>query len=91
MQVVLTLRFGRVFLLGILAAEAFYAAGGVQQFLLAGKERMAIRADFYVDVAAMSRARAKAMATRTHDANFVISGMNSCFHDLLPLYRTIRF
>src|SRR2546430_16511514 len=41
---------------------------------------MAIRADFYVDVALVSRARSKAVAAGAHDADFVISGMNSWFH-----------
>jgi len=35
--------------LGIFPAEALDATGGINQLLLAGKERMAIRADFQVD------------------------------------------
>jgi hypothetical protein len=31
----------------------------------------------------MGRARAKAVAACAHDADFVVSGMNGCFHDLL--------
>ena len=42
---VLFLLFDVVFL-----PEALYAAGGVNQFLLAGKERMAGGADFHLDV-----------------------------------------
>src|SRR6266576_6125620 len=41
--------------LGVLATEALNAAGGVHQLLLAGEERMAIRANFYPDVALMGR------------------------------------
>jgi len=40
-------------------------------------------ANFHVDIALVGRARAKAIAARAHDANFVISGMNGCFHGLL--------
>jgi len=39
------------FRLCIFPAEALYAAGGVHELLLARKERMAIGANFYVDVA----------------------------------------
>jgi hypothetical protein len=31
----------------------------------------------------MGGAGCKAVAARAHDANFVVSGMNGCFHDLL--------
>ena len=66
--------------LGILAPEAFDAAGGIQQLLLAGEEGMAVRADFHVDVAAMGRAGRKAVAAGAHDSNFVVSRMNGRFH-----------
>jgi hypothetical protein len=72
----------RVFLFGVLAAKALYAAGRIQQFLLAGEERMAIGTNFHVDVASMCRAGVKTVAARAHDADFVINGMNGCFHDL---------
>jgi hypothetical protein len=39
--------------LGILPAEALHASGGIHQLLLAGKERVAIRADFQVNSALM--------------------------------------
>ena len=39
------------FHLCIFASETLYAAGGVHKLLLACKERMAVRADFYVDIA----------------------------------------
>lgn len=73
----------RCFLLGVLSAETFHAAGGVHQFLLASKEGMAIGADFYVDVALVGRAGGKAVAARAHNADFVVSGMYGCFHGLL--------
>ena len=37
--------------LGILAAETLYAAGGIHHFLLAGEEGMASGADFNADIA----------------------------------------
>lgn len=73
----------RCFFFRVLAAETFYAAGGVHELLLARKERVAIGADFYVDVALVGRAGGKAIAARAHDADFVVSGMNGCFHDVL--------
>src|SRR5437667_87361 len=36
--------------LGVLSVESFDAAGGVHKFLLAGKEGMAFRADFQMDL-----------------------------------------
>src|SRR5215831_299550 len=36
-------------LLVVLSLESFYATGGVDQFLFAGEERMAFRADFEMD------------------------------------------
>jgi hypothetical protein len=44
---------------------------------------MASGADFYVDVAFVGRAGAKAIAARAHDADFVVSGMYGCLHGLL--------
>src|SRR5438128_9106345 len=68
------------FRLGVFSAESLHAAGGIHKLLFAGKEWMAIRADFYVDVALVRRASGKAVAAGAHDADFVISGMNSWFH-----------
>ena len=77
-----TLLLGR-FHLGVLAAKALDSAGGIQELLLAGKKGMATGADFYVDVAAMGGAGGKAIAARAHDADFVVSGMDGCFHGFL--------
>jgi len=77
--------------LGVLAAEALDPAGGIHKLLLAGEERMAGRADFYVDVAFMGRSCGKAAAARAHDAYFVVSGMNGCLHGVSKLIRDIRF
>ena len=66
--------------LGVLAAEALDSAGSVQQFLLASKERMASRADFYVDVATMRRARDEGISTGAMHPYFVVVRMNSRLH-----------
>ncbi len=76
------LGFGRFFL-RVLSAKTFHPAGGIHKLLLAGKEWMAIGANFYVDVALVGRTSGKAVAARAHDSDFVVSGMNGCFHDLL--------
>src|SRR6266576_1717702 len=65
---------------GILAAEALHAAGGVHQLLLAREERMAIRADFYADIALMSRPGHKGIPAGAMHTDFVIRRVNSCFH-----------
>jgi hypothetical protein len=67
--------------LGVFAAEAFYAAGGIHEFLLAGKEGVAGGADFYADVALMGGAGDEGVAAGAMDADFAVMGMNGCFHD----------
>ena len=71
--------------LGVLPAESLHAAGSIDQLLLAGKEWMAARADFYADVALMRRPGGKRVAARAMHTDFVIRGMNSCFHVGLDL------
>src|SRR6202051_162310 len=78
---------GRI--LGVLAAEALHASSGVHQLLLARKKRMARRADFYADVSMMRRPGNKGIAASAMHANFVISGMNSCFHGFEPQYESL--
>src|SRR5437588_10999093 len=68
------------FRLGVLPAESLHAAGGIHKLLFAGKEWMAIRADFYVDVALVSGASGQAVAACAHKGHFVISGIDACFH-----------
>src|SRR6266403_2030784 len=71
--------FSRV-ALGVLAPEALDAAGRVHELLLAGKERMASGADFHADVALVGGAGNKRVTAGAMDPNFVVAGMNSCFH-----------
>ena len=68
------------FFLRVLAAEPLHAAGGVEQLLFASKERMAIGADFYVNIALMGGAGSETMSTRALNPYFVVCGMNSCLH-----------
>jgi hypothetical protein len=70
---------------GVFAAEAFDAACGVHQLLLAGKEGMAIRADFYVDVAPVCGTGNECAATGAVYAHFMVCGMNSCLHEISRL------
>jgi hypothetical protein len=79
------LLLGFFLLLRVLPAEALYATRRVYEFLLASVERMAIRADFHMDIALMGGAGEEAVAARTHDAHFVVSGMNGCFHWICDL------
>jgi len=38
--------FGFLFEIGVLLLETFYAAGGIDELMFAGKERVTVRADF---------------------------------------------
>ena len=60
--------------------EAIDAAFGVHQLLAAGEERVAVGADFQVDIALVSGSRGKRVPARAHDAYFVVNGMNVLFH-----------
>ena len=66
--------------LGVLAAEALYAAGGVHELLLAGKERVAGGADFHADVALVGGASSKCVTAGAVHADLTVAGMNGCFH-----------
>src|SRR5207253_9185573 len=66
--------------LGVLAAEALDAAGGVHELLLAGKERMASGTDFHADVALVGGPGDKCVTAGAMHANFVVAGMDGCFH-----------
>src|SRR5690349_9968830 len=67
--------------LSVLAAETLDAASGVDQLLLAREKRVAVRADFYVDVVLARRAGQETVATGAVNAHFVVVGMNSCLHE----------
>src|SRR5580692_11877130 len=82
---------GRGRVLGVFATEALNPSGGIHKLLLAGEERMAGRANFYADVALMSGAGNKGIAARAMHSNFVVSGMNGCFHRVQTSIRILRF
>lgn len=63
--------------LRILAAEALHATGGINHLLLASKKRVAVGADFHVDVALMGRTGLKTVTARAYHADGVVIRMNS--------------
>ena len=69
------LRIGR----GELATEALDTAGGVDQLLLAGKERVAGRADFDHDRALVGRTCVELVSTRALHVGLFILGLNRSF------------
>ncbi len=71
-----SLGFGGV-RLRILATEALHTTGGVDHLLLAGKERVAVGADFHVNIALMGGAGLKAMTTGAYHPDCFVVGMNS--------------
>ncbi len=74
---------------GVLLGEALDAAGGVNEFLLAGEERVAIRADFNAQhVAFDGRARLERMAAGAVHRDRVIIGVNTGFHG--AAFRRVR-
>ena len=74
----------RRLLLAIAPVKAVNASRRVDQFLLAGKERMARRADLHVQVLFSRRAGLESVSTRTGNSDFVIFRMNSWFHFFWP-------
>ena len=66
---------------GVLAAEALDASGGVQKLLLAGEEGVAGGADFHVDIAPVCGPGCECITAGAMHANFVIIGMDSGFHN----------
>ena len=62
--------------LGVLPAEALHASGSVDQPLLAGEERVANRANFYVDVALVGRTGLKVAPACAYDPHSGIIRVN---------------
>ena len=63
----------------VTAFEFIHAAGGIDEFLLAGEKGMACRADADFDVVA-GRARAIRRTACTNDNGFDVVGMNLGLH-----------
>ena len=72
-------RFGCGFLT-VTLVEAIDASCGIDQLLFAGKERVAGRTDFDVQVTFAGRASLERLAARAGNGYFVVFGMNSWFH-----------
>ena len=69
---------------GVFLLEAFDAAGCVNQLLLAGEERVALRADFNSDQLAFGGgAGLKRASAGAVDRHGMIIGVNSFFHERL--------
>src|SRR6184192_1025266 len=80
-----TLLFGGLGLgsgVGVFLGEALDAAGGVNQLLLAGEERVAIRADFDIQPVALDgRTSREIVAACAMHGYGVIVGVNAGFHE----------
>jgi len=72
--------------LAIALVEAVDASGGIDQLLLAGKERVASGTNFDVQVTFLGGARLERFAARAGDGNINVFWVNSWFH-LITLYR----
>ena len=68
----------------VFLSELFYSAGGIDEFLLAGKERVAIRANFHMDITHRGTGLGH-MATRTGDRRRFVLWMDTCFHKILSM------
>src|SRR5580704_12219022 len=67
--------------ISVLLRKSLHAAGGIHQLLLAGEERMAVRANFHADHLTLEcGARVKLVAAGAMHLNNVIIGMDSFFH-----------
>ncbi len=68
----------------VLLAEFFHATGGVHDLLLAGVERVALRANFDVQGLAVGGAGLERIAATAGYGNFVVIRMNVGFHSQCP-------
>lgn len=66
----------------VLLAEFFHATSGVQNFLLAGVERMAQRADFNIHVLANGGAGLELVSTAASNTDFFVIWVGFEFHAL---------
>src|SRR5713226_8303052 len=72
--------------IGILALKALDAAGGVHQLLLAGEERVAVRADFDADPLTLDGgASLERMAAGAMNQHFVVVGVDPSFHSVYSI------
>jgi len=72
---------GLLYAPAVLALEFFHAAGGIDVFLLAGEEGVALRADFDGDLF-LGRTGLPGLAATAGYRRFDVLGVNALFHDL---------
>src|SRR5208282_559303 len=65
----------------VLLLESFDAARGIDDFLLAGVERVALGAHFDVQIVVERRARLEFVAATADDIDFRVFGVDFLFHD----------
>ena len=73
-------RSGLGFALAVSLVEALDSTTGVDQLLLAGEERMALVAQFDVEVATTGRAGLERVSTGTLDCGERVTGVDVSFH-----------
>src|SRR5580698_6740052 len=78
-------RGGSVFLPAVLLPEPLNASRSVDQLLLPGVERVAVRADVRMDLR-LGRARLECIAARADDRRGCVFWMNVGFHSLLTYF-----
>src|SRR5262245_64226791 len=76
-------------LFGVFLLETLDAARRVNQLLFAGEERVAVRADFHVNVFLRRTSRPR-MTAGANDPTFDIFRMNSFFHSLFSFYLNLN-
>lgn len=59
----------------VLLAELVHAARGIHDLLLTGIERMAVRADFHLQIVTQGRAGLERVAARAADGDLFVLGM----------------
>lgn len=69
--------------LGVFLTEFFHPAGGIENLLFAGVERMTLRAYFDMQIPTHGRARLKLIAATASNGNFSVIRMNFRFHRLI--------
>jgi len=67
----------------VLLAEFVHATRGIEDLLLARVERMAVRADFDLEIVSQSRARLERIPAGAGNTDFFIFGMRIGFHGSL--------
>src|SRR3984893_6607554 len=72
---------------GVLLAELVHAARGVDDLLLAGIERVAVRAHLDLQIVSERRTRLERVAARAGDGDLFVLGMYGGFHGVLTVLR----